>query len=273
MKSIEHDHLLAEYALGSFDEARRIEILSILEQGNGSYAQELKDIEEAMCLLPLGLVPIQAPPEVKAELLSRIRNIQSHAAPSTNIQTAWTWSTPVLSALAACFLGLMLGYLSTIRTHFAKLGNDVRDRGILGNNQESVPSISVPALKFASLAATDSIAADPDKESTPKIRHFTFVLDSLTGQVHVILVGLPRPPVGCECRVQLTSYGKQQKSVSTLRFSESGFASAILDLTPTQDNSFEIDEVANALVFQECSVNGIAQAQGIKLNASIRFKF
>jgi anti-sigma-K factor RskA len=105
----EHQEWLAQadiYALGALDGAELVAFEAHLAAGCPACEAHLREMREALTLLPQSLEPVAPPPAVKARLLTRIASEAVPPPPVTPLPRRRWWRTGV-SAVAAA--GLLVG--------------------------------------------------------------------------------------------------------------------------------------------------------------------
>lgn len=225
--------LIDGYCLETLDEGTRESVERHLRSGCPACRRQL----ESVCLaIADGIEPIEPPPQVKRELMERVRRGRPPAplqkvspGPSSRAADFTRRLLGPILAVAASVAGIIIGY-QAVR----------HDQGPAANLRVDAPDVSLPGGGAGVTFAMASIPGEPAGDAAGGYVAF----DQLAGQVHICATKLD--PDTERLHVWITCTDGSDHELGELRPPEDGIVMQVFDLPPLPApmRSLTISEVA-----------------------------
>jgi anti-sigma-K factor RskA len=231
MKCVDCQDLLAEYALDSLEPREAQQVAEHLAAGCAECQQHLDETREAWAALAGSLPPAPPPPQLKADVLARVRaeskrsslrwghGLTPEPEPVSLSRRhpenayGWRWQS-LLPYVAATLCGVALGFL------FAR--NSATDSALVDRYHAQLVQaermFGAPQMRYAALRRSDS---------RPDIRGY-LILDSVAGELHVYAFDLQPPPDGSVYRLWFVTDDENWIPAGDLAVGPDGVCSAVL---------------------------------------------
>lgn len=140
----ENRELLASYVLGDLTPEEVIEVHKLLAS-HPELEAELRDLQETLALLPLGLPETSPPPQLGTQILQSAQSLSSVKSSPPKKQRLWLGGVAAVTTVSAIALGL---YSYNLRQRLILVQKELSDY------KEEIALLTLPTEKVFSLKST-----------------------------------------------------------------------------------------------------------------------